>query len=251
MRTRVMPVLLLDDGGLVKTTKFKNPVYIGDPINTIRIFNEKEVDEIVFLDIAATKNGSEPDFDLLSAIAGEAFMPMAYGGGVKTLSHAREIFSIGFEKIILNSVIYDNPEIVREIAGIYGSQSVVGCVDVKRNVFGKYDLFSDAGAKKRKVGLIDHLARLREIGVGEIVVNSIDKDGTLTGYDLKLLEQINKVVSVPIVPCGGASCVADFAAAIEKGASAVSAGAMFVFKGKHRAVLISYPDRSDLEKILP
>ena len=251
MRTRVIPVLLLDDGGLVKTTKFKNPVYVGDPINTIRIFNEKEVDEIAFIDISATNKQEDPDFDLLYSIAGEAFMPMSYGGGIKTADQAKKIFSIGFEKVILNSLTYDAPDVVKEISQTYGAQAVVACLDVKRNFLGKYELFTHSAKNKKKVSLLEHVSQLQDMGVGEIIVNSIDRDGTQSGYDINLLTQLNNKVSVPLVACGGAASISDFSEAVKAGASAVAAGAMFVFRGKHRAVLVSYPERAALKQALP
>lgn len=251
-KTRVIPVLLLRGQGLVKTVKFKDPKYIGDPINSVRIFNEKEVDELVFLDISATPENRGPNFEMLSDIASEAFMPMAYGGGIKTLEHIRKIFSLGFEKIVINTSSYDTPELIQNAAAIYGSQSIVGCIDVRRTLLGRYELYSQSGKTRRDVGLLEHVAALEHLGVGEIIVNSVDRDGTMSGYDLKLLKQVSSIVSVPVVACGGASSIKDFADAVNQGgATAVAAGSLFVYVGPHRAVLINYPDRNELSSRLP
>lgn len=251
-KTRVIPVLLLRGKGLVKTVKFKDPKYIGDPINSVRIFNEKEVDELVFLDITATPEGRGPDFDLLADIAGEAFMPMAYGGGVSSLDQVQRIFALGFEKIVIDTAAYGAPQLIRDAVAIYGSQSIVGCVDVRRTLLGRYELHSHAGKTRQSMGLLEHVSVLEQLGVGEIIVNSVDRDGTQSGYDLKLLQQVSSTVSVPVVACGGASGLDDFVAAVEQGgASAVAAGSLFVFVGPHRAVLINYPDRAELARRLP
>ena len=251
-KTRVIPVLLLRGKGLVKTIKFKDPVYIGDPINTVRIFNEKEVDELIFLDITATPERRGPDFELLADIAGEAFMPMAYGGGITKIEEIKRLFSLGFEKVVIDSSAYDQPELIKEAVDIYGSQSIVGCVDVKQNVFGKYQLASNSGLTKRAESLEKHLQKLQEIGVGEILVNAVHRDGTQKGYDLDLIRAVSSKVSIPVVACGGAANINDLAlAAKDAGASAVAAGSLFVFVGPHRAVLINYPERSELISLLP
>ena len=251
-RTRVIPVLLLRNKGLVKTVRFKSPRYVGDPINSIRIFNEKEVDELVFLDISATPERRGPDFDMLEAIAGEAFMPMAYGGGITTMEQIRRIFSLGFEKVVINSAAYDNPDLVREAVAVYGAQSVVGCIDVKRGYFGGYNLYTHSGRTRRKIGLLEHIGALLEMGIGELLVNTIHRDGTQKGYDIALLKTVTERTTVPVIACGGAGGIDDFVAAVhEGGASAVAAGSLFVFVGPHRAVLINYPDRRMLESRLP
>jgi cyclase len=251
-KTRVIPVLLLRGKGLVKTVKFKDPTYIGDPINSVRIFNEKEVDELAFLDISATPERRGPDFDLLADIAGEAFMPMAYGGGVATIEQVRRIFGLGFEKVIINTAAYSNPGLVREAVSIFGAQSVVGCVDVKKALLGRYDLFTHSAKTRQKPGLSDQLDALAEMGVGEILVNSVDRDGTQSGYDIPLLKAVSSRVRVPVIACGGAAGIDDFVKAVEQGgASAVAAGSIFVFVGPHRAVLINYPDRQVMQDRLP
>ncbi len=250
-KTRVIPVLLLRNGGLVKTVKFKDPKYVGDPINAVRIFNEKEVDELVFLDISATPEGRGPDFETLADIASEAFMPMAYGGGISSLDEIKRVFSLGFEKVILNSSAYRSENLIHEAAAVFGSQSVVGCIDVKRSLFGKADVYSASGKNKQPVTLEEHVRRLVGAGAGEILVNSIDRDGTMSGYDLKLISQVAGLVPVPVVACGGARGLDDMSDAVRAGASAVAAGSLFVFYGPHRAVLINYPERADLAARLP
>jgi cyclase len=251
-KTRVIPVLLLRGQGLVKTVKFKDPKYVGDPINAVRIFNEKEVDELVFLDIAATPERRGPDFDLLADITGEAFMPMAYGGGITALDQVRRIFALGFEKVIINSAAYRNLALISEAVAVFGSQSIVGCIDIRKTVFGRYELCSGSSQVRERAALSEHLAALLNAGVGEILVNSVDRDGTMSGYDLKLLQEVSASVSVPVVACGGAGSVDHFAQAVEEGhASAVAAGSLFVFMGPHRAVLINYPDREVLSERLP
>lgn len=251
-KTRVIPVLLLRNRGLVKTVKFKDAKYVGDPINSVRIFNEKEVDELVFLDITATPEGREPNFDLLQDIAGEAFMPMAYGGGLTTLEQVRRVFSLGFEKVILNTVCHTSPKLITEAVSVYGAQSIVGCIDVRRTLLGRYELYTHSANKRQPSNLHEHLEKLEKLGVGEILVNSIDRDGTQSGYDLKLLREVSRTVSVPVIACGGAGSIDDLVAAVkEGGASAVAAGSMFVFMGPHRAVLINYPDRKLLSQKLP
>ncbi len=251
-KTRVIPALLLRGRGLVKTIRFAQPKYIGDPINAVRIFNEKEVDELVFLDIGATVEGREPPFELLGDIAGEAFMPMAYGGGITTLEHVRRILGLGFEKVIINSAAYDNPDLIREATSVFGSQSVVACVDVRRTILGRYELTSRSGLAREPVGLQQHLSTLVDAGAGEILLNAIHRDGTMSGYDLKLLREVTSHVSVPVIASGGAGSIEHFVQAVEVGrAAAVAAGSLFVFMGPHRAVLINYPERELLSSRLP
>lgn len=251
-KTRVIPVLLLRGRGLVKTVKFKDPKYIGDPINSVRIFNEKEVDELIFLDITATPEGRGPDFDLLADIAGEAFMPMGYGGGIATLDQVRQVFSLGFEKVVINSAGYGSGELIQQASAIYGVQAIVASIDVRKTLMGRYELMSHGGRTKQAGSLKDHIARLESLGAGEIFINAIDRDGTQSGYDIKLVKEVSAACSVPVIACGGAGSIEHFAQAVhEGGASAVAAGSMFVFVGPHRAVLITYPDRELLSRALP
>lgn len=252
IKTRVIPVLLLQNAGLVKTVKFKDGTYVGDPINSVRIFNEKEVDELVFLDISATPNRRGPNFDLLEDIASEAFMPMSYGGGIRSFEDAKRIFSIGYEKVVLNTLTYTSPDVVRKIASVYGSQSVVACIDVKKTLLGRVCLYTHSGANAIKTNVDQHLQNLSAMNVGEILINSMDRDGTMSGYDLGLIKSVTSKVDVPTIACGGASGLQCFVNAVkDAGCSAVAAGSMFVFHGKHKAVLISYPRRSEIEQYLP
>lgn len=246
MRSRIIPILLLKKGYLYKTRKFTDETYLGDPINSIRIFNEKEVDELIFLDIEAAKTGADPDIPLLKNIAGECFMPLSYGGGVRSVELARQILAIGFEKLVVNTIAWTNPAFVTELADRFGSSTVVGSIDVRRNWLGKEQVLIRGGTEKIKPGPEEWARRLEQLGVGEILINSVDRDGEMSGYDLELVKRIALAVNVPVVAAGGAGSIDDMRRAIrEAGASAAAAGAMFVFQGKHRAVLISYPDSKD------
>lgn len=246
MHARYIPVLLLKDGGLYKTRKFGKEIYLGDPINTIKIFNDKLVDELVFLDIAAARRKSEPNFEILKEIAGECFMPLAYGGGLVAVEQVREILAIGFEKVIVNSAAWTDPTLVSALARYFGSSTIVGSIDVKRNWMGREKVFIHGGSEAISMDVVDWAQELEKRGVGEILINSIDKDGEMTGYDLDLIRRVSSAVSVPVIAAGGARNVNDLKSAIsDAGASASSAGAMFVFQGKHRAVLISYPSTKE------
>ncbi len=247
---RVIPSLLLSGNRLVKTTRFDRPVYVGDPVNAIRIFNDKEVDELVLLDIDATVQGRGPNFPLLADIASECFMPLAYGGGLTTVEQMHQLLALGMEKVILNSVAVSNPAVVRAAADRFGSSSVVVSVDVKRKLWGGYRVMSHAGRDDAKLDPVRHAVSMQEAGAGELLLNSVDRDGTLSGYDLDLIRQVSSAVDIPVVAAGGASHPRDFRLAVEAGASAVAAGALFVFQGKHRAVLITFPPRAELEALL-
>lgn len=247
---RAIPCLLLRGAGLVKTTGFSKPVYVGDPVNAVRIFNEKQVDELVFLDISATPEGRGPDFGLIEEIAGEAFMPLAYGGGVKTLEEIGALFRIGVEKIILNTAAVENPKLVRDAAARFGSQSVVAAIDVKRTLFGRPRARIRGGKKDAGFAPEELARRMEELGAGEILVNDVDRDGTMRGYDLELVARVSGAVSVPVIACGGAGSLEDLRAGVRQGgAGAAAAGSMFVFHGRRRAVLITYPEREDLEAL--
>lgn len=239
-RARVIPCLLIQGNGLVKTKKFKDPVYIGDPVNAMRIFSDKEADEIVVLDIDASKRGSEPNYELIAEMAGEAFMPMAYGGGVTNVEQVRRLIRCGIEKVVINSAAVRSQEWIREAIGIFGSQAIVGAVDVRKTLLGGYRVVTHSATDETKLDLDQHIASLVATGVGEIFLNSVDRDGTMKGYDLPLIQHVAKRVSVPIVACGGAGTVDHLVEGVRSGASAVAAGSMFVFHGKHRAVLINY-----------
>lgn len=252
MKTRVMPCLLLSEGGLVKTVKFKNPSYVGDPINAVRIFNSKEVDELVVLDIAATREGREPDFAAIEDIVSEAFMPVAYGGGVRTVEQARKLYALGVEKVVINSAAVDVPNLIEDLVEQFGSQSVVASIDAKkRGLFSRLEAVTHAAAKGTSHTPAEFARNLERRGAGEIFLNSVDRDGTQSGYDVDLIKQVADSVNIPLVACGGAGTLEHFAQAVEAGASAVAAGSLFVYHGPHRAVLISYPDRRKLEDLLP
>ena len=251
LQTRVIPCLLLQGEGLVKTTRFKDPTYIGDPINAIRIFNDKEVDELIFLDITASREGRGPAFQAIRDFASECFMPVGYGGGIRSLEDARQVLSLGIEKIILNTMALRRPELVSEIAREFGSQAVVVSIDAKKRLLGGHEVVAADGTQKTGLKPAAHAQRMVELGAGEIFLNSIDRDGTQSGYDLALVRSVATAVSVPVIACGGAGSLAHFGEAVAEGhASAVSAGSMFVFHGKHRAVLISYPTRAELDAAL-
>lgn len=252
MKTRVIPCLLLNEGGLVKTVKFKDPSYVGDPINAVKIFNTKEVDELVVLDIGATAEGREPDFGAIQDIVSEAFMPVAYGGGITSSDQAQRLFALGIEKVVLNSVVASKPQLVSELADRFGSQSVVVSIDVKQSgLFSKLEAMTHNAKQKTGRDPASFARDMERLGAGEIFLNAVDRDGTQTGFDGELIAQVANVVDVPLVACGGAGSVADFKAAVDAGASAVAAGSLFVYHGPHRAVLISYPDRRELEDLLP
>lgn len=244
-RARIIPVLLIQQGALVKTEKFSSPRYVGDPINAIKIFNEKEVDEIVVLDIDATKKNQKINFDLIKDLASECFMPLAYGGGIKTLGDIEQLIKRGVEKVIINSAAIENPEFISEAAKQFASSTIVASVDVTQNFFGKHILYSPSG-KKNSYGVTDYIKQLEQSGSGEILLQAVHRDGTGKGYDEKLISEISKTVSVPVIACGGANSVADLRQAIISGASASAAGSMFVFTGKHKAVMISFPSSSEL-----
>lgn len=250
LRARVIPCLLLRNGGLVKTLRFGEAKYVGDPINAVKIFNEKEVDELVVFDIEASKRGTEPNYDLLADIATECFMPVCYGGGVSSVEQALRLVQLGIEKIAVNASAISNPGLVTALSEVLGAQSVVAGIDVKNDWLGRprvYDASSGKLTNRTPEAWAETLARA---GAGEIFLNSVDRDGAQEGYDLKLIGKVAKAVSVPVIACGGAGRVEDFASAVAAGASAVAAGSLFVFQGRHRAVLISYPPYKELERLL-
>jgi imidazole glycerol-phosphate synthase subunit HisF len=248
-RARVIPVILLQDRKLVKTRKFGAPRYVGDPLNALRIFNEKEVDELVILDISASlKQG--PDFGYISNLVSECFMPIAYGGGIRTFDQAQRLFSIGVEKVVLGAAAFETPKIVTEISKLYGAQSAVVCIDVKKTFFHGDQIFIRNARSRAGSNPLSFAMKMESAGAGEIILQSIDRDGTGEGYDLNLIRQISEKVNIPVIALGGAGKFDDFKLAIQKGkASAVGAGSLFVFHGPHRAVLISYPEASVLQSL--
>lgn len=248
---RIIPCLLLRDNGLVKTIKFKNSTYIGDPINAVKIFNEKEVDELVFLDIDATIEKKEPPYELIQDIATECFMPFCYGGGVKTVDQIRRLLASGAEKVSINSEAFYNPDFIKEAAQIFGSSTIVVSVDYKKNLFGKTFVYVNGGRKSTKIDPVSYAKKMEELGAGELMINAIDRDGVMNGYDVEMIRKITDAVSIPVIICGGAGHLNDFKKAFQEGnASAAAAGSLFVFQGKKRGVLISYPASEDVKEII-
>lgn len=237
----MIPTLLLSEGGLVKGRKFKGHRYVGDPINAVKIFNEKEVDELSLLDIEASRLGAEPNYQLIGQIASEAFMPLSYGGGLKTLVQVGKILSSGIEKVVFNTSAWQNPELISETARIYGSSTTVVSIDVAKTWRGNR-VFALSGSKNTGEKPLDFAKRMEDLGAGEILLTSIGHEGLRAGYHWDLVKEISAALSIPVIANGGAGCVEDLKRAITNGASAVAAGSLFVFHGKHEAVLISYPD---------
>jgi imidazole glycerol-phosphate synthase subunit HisF len=249
-RPRLIPALSIMDRGLVKTIKFSNPRYLGDPINAVKIFNGKGVDELSILDITASSENRGPDFDYLKDIASEAFMPLSYGGGITKLSEIEKLFYIGYEKIIINTAFVLNPELIREATEFAGSQSVVVSIDVKNELFGKKSCYINDGKTKIKQDPVSLAKKAEEWGAGEILLNSITFDGTMKGYDLELIKDITDAVSIPVIACGGAKDIHDFKRVLEEGgAHAAAAGSLFVFYGTQKAVLITTPEEKELVQI--
>jgi cyclase len=246
---RVIPVLLVSDGYLVKPVKFQGDKYIGDPINAVRIFNEKQVDELVICDIDATVKRTGVNYTLIEEIASEAFMPVGYGGGVASAEEARRITGIGIEKVVLNSAAVSRPEAVTAISEALGASSTVVSVDAKRKLTGGWDTYTERGSRKTGLTPAEAAAKAQQLGAGEVLVSSIDRESTFTGYDVKLIESVAAAISVPVIALGGAGSFDDFAPALQAGASAVAAGSMFVLNGKHRAVLISYPTPAQVRSL--
>ncbi len=251
LRPRIIPCLLVHDKGLVKSVQFKNYKYVGDPINAVRIFNEKEADELMLLDIDATVKNNAPDYKLIENIASECRMPLCYGGGIKNVEQAQKIFSLGVEKIALSSVLIQSPSLITEIASKVGSQSVVAVIDIKKKMFGGYEIYTHNGKKSTGINPIEFIKHLEDLGAGEIVINAIDNDGMMKGYDLKLVEQVRKSTSLPLTILGGAGSLKDIGNLIENyGIIGAAAGSIFVFKGVYKAVLINYPVNSEKDFII-
>lgn len=245
VRPRVIPTLLIDEGDLVKTKGFRNPNYLGDPINAIKIFNEKGVDELCILDITASRNRCVPDMNLLKKMATEAFMPLSYGGGINSIDQVKEIFYIGFEKIIINTALVNNPGLVQEVVSYFGTQSIVASIDYKRK-WGRDWCYVMDGTQRTEYSPLDLATKAEQMGVGEILLYNIERDGMRRGYDLKTIFAITKKIDIPLIACGGARNIEDFRRALDAGAHAVAAGSIFVYFGKKNAVLINYPEESEL-----
>ena len=244
-----MPCLLYYKNGLYKTVKFKHPKYIGDPLNAIKIFNEKEVDELIFLDISASSENREPDYKMITEIASECFMPLCYGGGVKTLDQVKRILEIGVEKISLNSAAIENPKLVKDAANAFGSQAVIVSIDVKKNFWGKYEVVKNRATKSAGVDPVTFAKRMEDTGAGELIVTSVDREGTWEGYDVDLIKLLTSAVNIPLIANGGAGNINHLEDVVKKGnASAVALGSMVVYQKKDFGVLISFPNRMDLEK---
>jgi len=251
LKTRIIPCLLLRNESLVKTIQFKKYGYIGDPANTCRIFNELEVDELAFLDITASKEKRGPNFKILQEIADECFMPLSYGGGIRSLSDAERIFNTGFEKIVLNTSPFDNPGMIGELSRAFGSQSVIVAIDVRRNLFGKYQVFSLSGTISQKKNPVEWAKEVQEQGAGEILLTAIDREGTWKGFDIELTSQVCRAISIPVIANGGAGCVEHIGTVVKDGkASAVALGSMVVYQGKDLGVLVNFPDKKQLEDTL-
>lgn len=247
-RPRILPILCLDKNKLVKTIRFKQANYLGDPINALKIFNDKMVDEILVLDITASKEGRRPNFEYLRELASECFSPLGYGGGIQDLDDARQVFACGVEKVVLNSVTRERPQLITEIANIYGSQSVVVSVDIKKTLLHGEQAFALSGSKRIKGGIIEWAKKLESFGAGELMLQQIDRDGTFAGLDRNLSKKVAEAVDIPVVVAGGAASVEDMLSSIaETGASAAAAGSIFVYRGNNtKSILISYPTPKDI-----
>jgi cyclase len=250
LKHRVIPCLLLKGAGLVKTRKFAKPVYVGDPINAIRIFNDKEADELMVLDITATRERREPNYALIEQFAGECFMPLCYGGGIRTLEQAKRLLALGVEKVCVQTAALEDPDLISRIADAGGSQAVLASVDVKRSWLGKPRVYSAAAEKMLDAPWLDHIRAMVAAGAGEIVLTAVDRDGMMQGMDLELIGEATRGLPVPLIAVGGVGTLEHIREAVQAGASAVAAGAFFVFHGPHRAVLITYPKYRELELLL-
>ena len=252
LNPRIIPCLLVQNKGLVKTVKFSSPKYVGDPLNAVKIFNEKSVDELIVLDITATIEKKEPDYKMIANLAMECRMPLCYGGGIKSKGQALKIFELGIEKVAISSSAIDNPKLISEIANIVGNQSIVVVIDVKKKRFGSnYEIYTNNGKKKSSMSPTDFVKSAEEFGCGEIIINSIDNDGTMNGYDTKIIDKIRNEISIPLTVLGGAGTLDDVGEIINNyGIIGVAAGSLFVFKGKYKAVLINYPNSLEKELLL-
>jgi cyclase len=250
-RSRVIPCLLLSDGGLVKTVRFRKRTYVGDPINAVRIFNEKEVDELVLLDIDASRRGSPPDEALIEDVASEAFMPIAYGGGVRTAQQAIRLAKLGVEKVIIDSAAIARPALVGEVAASLGSSSTLVSITVSRDWRGRWRVYDASRRQRLAIDPSTYARKMAELGAGELLIHDADRDGTYEGFDGALVSTVAAAVPVPLIACGGAGTVDHLAAGVAAGAGAVAAGSQFIFFGPHRAVLINFPKEAELAAVMP
>jgi imidazole glycerol-phosphate synthase subunit HisF len=248
LQKRVIPVLLLKNKGLVKTEKFKKPTYVGDPLNAVKIFNEKEVDELVFLDIDASEKQQVPDLATIAQIAAECFIPFSYGGNISTLNEIQIILKLGVEKVIINSAALRSPNFINEACITFGGSSIVAAMDVKKNLFGKHIVYSKIGIKPYLADPVAYAVDLETRGAGEIFINNVDADGVMKGYDIQLIKKITDAVRIPVTACGGAGNIKHMEElSSATGVTGIAAGSMFVFHGPHKAVLINYPSRASLQ----
>lgn len=249
---RIIPCLLVHNKGLIKTVKFKDPKYVGDPINAVKIFNEKEVDEIMVVDIDASRENHEPDYKMIENLAAECRMPLCYGGGIKTAEQAQRIFGLGVEKIAISSIAVENPTLISKIAERVGNQSVIVVLDVKKKSFSsKYEIWTHNATKNTGKDPVEFAKQCEALGAGEIIINSIDNDGVMKGYDLNIIDKIRESISLPMTVLGGAGSLDDIGELIKKhGIIGAAAGSLFVFKGKYKAVLINYPNRIEKESLI-
>lgn len=247
---RLIPVLLLKGKGLVKTIKFGAPRYIGDPINAVKIFNDLKADELIFLDITASKEDRSINFNLVKDIGDEAFMPFGVGGGISNLNQMEEIFKSGAEKVILNTVAILKPDIIKKGSEYFGSQSIVVCLDVKRNILGKYELYIKDGSINTHLDPVEVASNMQDNGAGEIILNSLNNDGLMKGYDIYLIKTVSKKLVIPVIACGGAGNLSHFRTAyFEGGAHGLAAGSLFVYHGPRNAVLVNYPNKREISEI--
>lgn len=252
LRPRIIPCLLIKDGGLVKTVQFGKPKYVGDPINAVRIFNEKTVDELMVVDIDATVQGREPDYELIRNLAAECRMPLCYGGGVRTADQFQRIIGLGVEKIAIGAAAVQTPQLVSEAATRVGRQSIVAVMDVKKTgLFRRYQVFTHNGTKETGLDPVSFAKRLEAEGAGEVVVNCIDSDGLMNGYDIEIIARVREAIGLPMTVLGGAGSLQDIEALIRRfGIIGAAAGSLFVFKGKYRAVLINYPSPTEKDELI-
>jgi imidazole glycerol-phosphate synthase subunit HisF len=240
----------LKNHGFYKTIEFKNPRYLGDPINIVKLFNDKEAHELAILDITATLQGKEPDFNYLAEIASECFMPIGYGGGIRKIQDIQKLLALGFEKVIINSEAVRQPDLIKNSSKEFGAQSIVVSIDVKMEGNGKYVVYINGGRDRTGLDPVEHAKNMERNGAGEILLTSIDRDGMMKGYDLDLIRSVSDSVGIPLLACGGAGGIEHFAQAVRSGASAVVAGSLFVYYGKHKAVLVNFPESNKLEEQL-